>query len=82
MRGTLCELQKLGFGMIMGEDAQELFFDQRALIGTEISELAIGQRMEYDIEHGPEGRQAVNIRVTGSRRPIGEGVVGVKRNKA
>jgi cold shock CspA family protein len=79
MRGTLCELQKLGFGMVLGEDGLEVFFDQRALVGTEISELAIGQRVEYDIEHGPEGRRAVNIKVVEGHRPAGMGIVEVER---
>ena len=78
MRGTEFDLQ-LGFGMIRGEDGLELFFDQSDLIGTEISELAVGQRVEYDVEDRPAGPRPVNIKVLGGRHAAGRSTVGLKR---
>ena len=79
MRGTVFDLQQLGFGMIRGEDGLELFFDQSDLIGTEISELAVGQRVEYDVEDRPAGPRPANIKVVRGRRLAGMGMVEVER---
>jgi CspA family cold shock protein len=61
--GTIKKLVKeRGFGFITAEDGAELFFHRSSLPGTDFDALAEGQVVEFDIEQGPKGPRAANLR--------------------
>jgi CspA family cold shock protein len=52
-----------GFGYIKPDDSDEhLFFRCTAIVATALPTLTEGQRVEFDVEEGPKGLQAVNVR--------------------
>ena len=55
-----------GFGFITGEDGTELFFHRSALTGNAFDDLTEGQGVEFDVERGPKGPRAANIRLKSS----------------
>ncbi len=63
--GTIKKLvRERGFGFIQGEDGVELFFHRSALQGEGFDMLAEGQTVEFDVERGPKGPRATNMRVS------------------
>lgn len=52
-----------GFGFIQAEDGQEFFFHRSAVRGVEFATLREGQHVEFDVERGPKGLKAVNVRL-------------------
>jgi CspA family cold shock protein len=63
--GTIKKLvRERGFGFIQGEDGVELFFHRSALQGEGFDNLAEGQTVEFDVERGPKGPRATNMRVS------------------
>jgi len=61
------EIKKLirerGFGFISAEDGREVFFHRSALEGMDFDALEEGNSVEFDMERGPKGLRAVNVRV-------------------
>ena len=55
-----------GFGFITAEDGKEVFFHRSALAGEDSDALEEGTSVEFDLERGPKGPRAVNVRVGGS----------------
>ena len=55
-----------GFGFITAEDGKEVFFHSTALAGGDFDSLVEGTGVEFDLESGPKGPRAVNVRVEGS----------------
>ena len=55
-----------GFGFITAEDGKEVFFHRTALAGGDFDSLVEGTGVEFDLESGPKGPSAVNVRVEGS----------------
>lgn len=52
-----------GFGFIVPDDGSaDVFAHYRGIAGTGYRSLLEGQRVEFDVEQGPQGRQAVEIR--------------------
>ena len=62
--GTVKRLvRERGFGFITGEDGTELFFHRSALTGNAFEDLVEGQGVEFEVEKGPKGPRAGNIRL-------------------
>jgi CspA family cold shock protein len=59
-----------GFGFITVEDGKDVFFHRSALAGGDFDALEEGISVEFDLEKGPKGSRAVNVRVEGP--PAGE----------
>ena len=64
LKGTIKRIiQERGFGFISAEDGREIFFHRSALEGTDFEALEEGNSMEFDVEKGPKGPRAVNVRM-------------------
>ena len=50
-----------GFGFITSEDGQDLFAHFAAIQSDGFKSLDEGQKVEFDVEEGQRGPQAVNI---------------------
>ncbi len=62
--GTVKRLvRERGFGFILGQDGAEIFFHRSVVQGEGFDALAEGQAVEFDIEKGPKGPRATNLRV-------------------
>jgi CspA family cold shock protein len=63
--GTIKKLvRERGFGFIQAQDGGEIFFHRSALQGDAFDRLAEGQTVEFDVEKGPKGPRATNMRVS------------------
>ena len=66
MKGKIKKLiSDRGFGFIIAEDGKEIFFHRTALAGGGFDSLVEGAGVEFDLESGPKGPSAVNVRVEG-----------------
>ncbi len=54
-----------GFGFITAEDGKEVFFHHSALTVGDFDSLVEGNGVEFDLESGPQGPRAANVRVEG-----------------
>lgn len=64
MKGKIKKLIKeRGFGFINAEDGKEVFFHRSALEGTDFDTLEEGSSVEFNLERGPKGPRAVNVRM-------------------
>jgi len=64
-KGTVARLMDKGYGFIKveGDDKQkDVFFHSKNLIDTSFEDLKEGDTLEFDIEDGPKGPNAVNVR--------------------
>ncbi|NIM59564.1 MAG: cold shock domain-containing protein [Candidatus Aminicenantes bacterium] len=65
--GLKGEIKKLirerGFGFISAEDGREVFFHRSALEGIDFDALEEGNSVEFNVERGPKGPRAVNVRM-------------------
>jgi len=55
-------IEDRGFGFIAAEDGREIFFHRSSLQGIDIKDLKEGDPVEFDLEEGPRGPRAVNVR--------------------
>ena len=55
--------EKKGFGFIEQQDGKDVFVHFRAITGSGFKTLADGQEVEFEIEQGQKGPQAVNVKV-------------------
>ena len=63
-RGTIAKLLRdRGFGFIRGSDGRDLFFHRTGLVDVKFDDLEQGTVVEFDVEQGPKGLRAGNIRV-------------------
>ena len=58
-------IRERGFGFITPEDGDDVFFHRSALAGEDFDALEEGTSVEFDLESGPKGPRAVNVRVDG-----------------
>lgn len=56
-------IRERGFGFISAEDGNEVFFHRSALEGMSFDTLEEGDGVEFDIEKGPKGTRAANVKV-------------------
>ncbi|NIS80309.1 MAG: cold shock domain-containing protein [Anaerolineales bacterium] len=52
-----------GYGFIEREDGDDVFVHYSAILGEGFRNLDEGQRVEFSIEQGPKGFQAVSVTV-------------------
>ena len=52
-----------GYGFITGEDGTDVFVHFSAIVGEGYKSLDEGQKVTYDVQQGPKGPQAANVRV-------------------
>jgi len=63
LKGKIRKLiRERGFGFIVAEDGKDVFFHRSALTGEDFDALNEGNSVEFDLERGPKGLQAVNVR--------------------
>ena len=64
MKGTIKKIiQERGFGFINAENGKEIFFHSSSLEGTSIEALEEGANVEFNVEEGPKGPKAANVKV-------------------
>jgi len=56
-------VRERGFGFITAEDGKDVFFHRSALAGEDFDALEEGTSVEFDLERGPKGPRAMNVRV-------------------
>ncbi len=54
--------EKKGFGFIERQDGDDVFVHFKAIISDSFKTLADGQEVEFDVEQGRKGLQAVNVK--------------------
>jgi CspA family cold shock protein len=54
-----------GYGFIARESGEDVFVHYSAIQGQGFRNLEEGQRVEFDVEQGRKGLQAVNVSVVG-----------------
>ena len=54
--------EKKGFGFIERSGGPDLFVHFRSITGTGFKTLADGQEVEFEVEEGAKGPQAVNVK--------------------
>ena len=52
-----------GFGFITAEDGKDVFFHHSSLSGGDFNVLKQGVSVEFDLEEGPKGQRAVNVKM-------------------
>lgn len=63
MKGTIKRLiRERGFGFITTEDGKEVFFHRSALAGEDFDSLEESASVEFDLETGPKGPRATNLK--------------------
>ncbi len=64
MKGEIKKLiRERGYGFISAEDGREVFFHSSALEGTDFDALEEGDGVEFNVERGPKGPRAMNVRM-------------------
>ena len=53
-----------GFGFIAREEGADVFVHYSAIRGDGVRNLAEGQRVEFNVEQGRKGLQAIDVTVT------------------
>ena len=51
-----------GFGFISGDGGQDIFVHHTAILAEGYRSLKEGELVEYDVEQGPKGLKATNVR--------------------
>ena len=65
MQGTIKKvISGKGFGFITNEESdKDIFFHKSSLKGIDIDELNEGMTVEFELQDGQKGKEAVNISV-------------------
>ena len=58
-----------GFGFISGDGGQDIFVHHTAIVAEGYRSLKEGQIVEYDLEPGPKGLKATNVRLIEAGQP-------------
>jgi CspA family cold shock protein len=53
---------KKGFGFLSREDGDDVFVHHTAIQGDGFKTLSEGQQVEFEVQDGPKGPQAVNVK--------------------
>lgn len=63
MTGTIARLTDKGFGFIKpAEGDKDVFFHARGLVDVVYDDLREGDAVTFDVEEGPKGPAAVNVK--------------------
>jgi len=63
MNGVIKKKTDRGFGFIAVEGQEkDLFFHNKSLVGVTFDELNEGDRVTFDVEDSPKGRNAINVK--------------------
>ena len=54
--------EKKGFGFLSQEDGDDVFVHYSSIQSSGFKNLTEGQSVEFEIQEGPKGLQAVNVR--------------------
>jgi CspA family cold shock protein len=54
--------EKKGYGFIEKDEGGDVFVHFSGIVGSGFKTLSEGQRVEFDVEKGPKGPQAKNVR--------------------
>ena len=61
--GTIARLTDRGFGFISREgEEKDVFFHSNALVDVQFNELNEGDKVEFEVEDGPKGPNAINVK--------------------
>ena len=61
--GTIARLTDRGFGFISrGGEEKDVFFHSKSLEGVEYNDLREGDKVTFEVENGPKGPSAVNVK--------------------
>lgn len=64
MTGTIVRKKENGFGFIKPDDgSKDVFFHAQSLVDVAFDDLQEGQKVSFDVEQGPKGPAAANVRV-------------------
>jgi CspA family cold shock protein len=64
LKGTVKRvIRERGFGFISAEDGREIFFHRSAMEEADFDALEEGNSLEFDVEKGPKGPRAVNVKM-------------------
>jgi len=64
LEGTIKRvIRERGFGFISAEDGSEVFFHRSALQAMNFDTLEESDKVEFDLEKGPRGPRAVNVKM-------------------
>jgi CspA family cold shock protein len=61
--GKIKKLTDKGFGFISTGTGQDMFFHSSNLEGVAFDDLQEGQRVSYNVGHGPKGPRAENVKL-------------------
>ena len=53
--------EKKGFGFLSREDGEDVFVHYSSIQGSGFKSLTEGQSVEFEVQDGPRGPQAVNV---------------------
>ncbi len=59
---------KKGYGFIIGEDGKETFVHFTGILKEGFKALSEGQIVEFEIENGEHGEQAINVKVVENKQ--------------
>lgn len=63
MNGTIKTKTDRGFGFISRDgETKDLFFHSKDLSGVTFDELQVGDKVTFDVEDGPKGPSAKNVK--------------------
>jgi cold shock protein len=54
--------ERKGFGFLSQDDGEDVFVHYSSIEGSGFKNLAEGQAVEFEVQKGPKGLQAVNVR--------------------
>jgi CspA family cold shock protein len=54
--------EKKGYGFIAKDEGEDVFVHFSAIVGDGFRTLVEGQRVQFEVEKGPKGAQANNVR--------------------
>lgn len=70
MKGSIVRLQDKGFGFIKpAEGDKDVFFHASALVDVTFDDLKEGDAVTFDVEEGPKGPAAANVRPVSGDAP-------------
>lgn len=61
--GTIKRITAKGFGFIEDGTGKDMFFHSSSVEGTSYDALREGQKVSYNVGHGPKGPRAENVRL-------------------